>query len=83
MQKTVIINAETNEVSYSYTEQVQEPEITINYDDEVVRLIRLKYDISRELKMINEQFSNPEQYSEYRNYVEDCKQQVREMLEKC
>ena len=47
------------------------------YENKVVALIRKKYNINQELAILRQRDAKPEEYQEYYNYVEQCKEQVK------
>lgn len=48
------------------------------YEERVVELIRLRYDINSELAILRQRDSKPEEFAEYNAYCEECKQQAKE-----
>lgn len=50
------------------------------YEDRVVELIRLRYDVNAELAILRQRDSKPEEFTEYNSYCEECKQQAKEEL---
>ena len=50
------------------------------YEDEVNRLIRLKYSLSQELSLLRQKESKADEYQVYYDYVESCKTQAKEKL---
>ena len=55
-------------------------EIAIEYSNEVERLIALKYSHGKEIEVNREKDSKPDKYTEYLDYIEQCKIQARETL---
>lgn len=51
------------------------------YEERVVKLIRLRYDINSELAILRQRDSKPEEFAEYNAYCEDCKIQAKEELQ--
>ena len=43
------------------------------YESEIVRLIRKKYTIDRELAILRQRDEKPEEFAEYNNFVENIK----------
>lgn len=43
------------------------------YEERVVELIRLRYDINEELAILRQRDSKPEEFAEYNAYCEECK----------
>ena len=43
------------------------------YEDEVVRLVRQRYDIEAELAILRQRDEKPDEFGEYYAYVEECK----------
>ena len=50
------------------------------YSNEVERLIALKYSHGKEIEVNREKDSKPDKYTEYLDYIEQCKIQARETL---
>ena len=50
------------------------------YEERVVELIRLRYDINSELAILRQRESKPEEFAEYNAYCEECKIQAKEQL---
>ena len=50
------------------------------YEERVVDLIRLRYDINAELAILRQRDSKPEEFAEYNAYCEECKLQAKEEL---
>lgn len=48
------------------------------YEERVVELIRLRYDINAELAILRQRDSKPEEFDEYNAYCEECKIQAKE-----
>lgn len=62
-----------------YTARKQE-EDKIKYKREVERLIALRYDLRDELAIQRQQITKPEEYKEYYDYVELCKQEAKNAI---
>ena len=52
------------------------------YDAEVERLIALRYSFGKEIEVNRERDSKPAQFAAYMAYVEECKRQAKDKLEK-
>ena len=52
------------------------------YDAEVERLIALRYSFGKEIEVNREHDTRPEQFAAYMAYVEECKRQAKDKLEK-
>ncbi len=68
-----------NEVAYeAYMSEHQELELKVAYVTRTVELIRQKYGANDEYKILREYIGQQktEQFDEYNNYVEQCKQQA-------
>ena len=52
------------------------------YDAEVERLIALRYSFGKEIEVNRERDSKPAQFAAYMAYVEECKRQAKDTLEK-
>ena len=50
------------------------------YEERVVDLIRLRYDVNAELAILRQRDSKPEEFAEYNAYCEECKLQAKEEL---
>ena len=50
------------------------------YENKIVALIRQKYNVNQELAILRQRDSKPQEYQEYYNYVEQCKEQVKNEL---
>ena len=51
------------------------------YEGEIVKLIRKKYTVDNELAILRQRDEKPEEFAEYNEYVEACKQYVKGMTE--
>ena len=51
------------------------------YESEITQLIRLRYSLDEELAILRQRDSNPDKFAEYNVYAEQCKAQVRQLLE--
>ena len=47
------------------------------YENKVVALIRQKYNVNQELAILRQRDTKPIEYQEYYDYVEQCKEQVK------
>lgn len=67
------------EAGYEIREvEIPEPTpIQPTYEERVVELIRLRYDINSELAILRQRDSKPEEFAEYNAYCEECKVQAR------
>ena len=52
-------------------------ELLMKKEDEIVKLIRKKYNVNQELAILRQRDTKPLEYQEYYNYVEQCKKQVK------
>ena len=50
------------------------------YENKVVALIRQKYNVNQELAILRQRDTKPIEYQEYYDYVEQCKEQVKNEL---
>ena len=48
------------------------------YEERVVELIRLRYDVNAELAILRQRDSKPEEFAEYNAYCEECKIQAKD-----
>lgn len=48
------------------------------YEERVVELIRLRYDVNAELAILRQRDSKPEEFAEYNSYCEECKRKIKE-----
>lgn len=44
-----------------------------DYEDDVVRLVRQRYDVEAELAILRQRDEKPDEFGEYYDYVEECK----------
>ena len=59
-----------------YVPYTQE-ELILKQEDEIVKLIRQKYNINQELAILRQREVKPEEFADYNEYVEQCKKQVK------
>ena len=52
----------------------------LSYEDKIVALIRKKYNVNQELAILRQRDTKPEEFAEYNEYVEKCKEQVKNEL---
>ena len=50
------------------------------YENKIVALIRKKYNVNQELAILRQRDTKPLEYQEYYDYVEQCKEQVKNEL---
>ena len=50
------------------------------YSSEITKLIRKKYSLDRELAILRQRDSKPEEFAEYNSYAEECKTQIKQLL---
>ena len=50
------------------------------YENKIVALIRQKYNVNQELAILRQRETKPLEYQEYYDYVEQCKEQVKNEL---
>lgn len=62
-------------------EEQSTDEIVIPYEEKVVSLIREKYSVDDELAIQRQRDSKPEEFKEYFDYCEECKQKAKEEAE--
>lgn len=53
---------------------------SLSYERIVVMLIREKYSIDDEFALLRQEYIKQDEYQEYFNYVESCKQQAKEFI---
>ena len=51
------------------------------YGSMVEKKIRLRYSLSAELGILRQQFTKPEEFAQYDEYVEQCKAEAKKELE--
>jgi hypothetical protein len=51
------------------------------YGDMVNAMIRSRYTVSEELALLRQKDDKPEEYTDYYNFVEECKQAVKAEME--
>lgn len=59
-------------------EKIEVP--VINYDDLVNYLIKLKYSDSKEFAILRQRDEKPEEFQEYNEYCNICKQKAKELI---
>ena len=47
------------------------------YENKIVALIRQKYNVNQELAILRQREAKPQEFAEYNEYVEQCKEQVK------
>ena len=57
----------------------KETEAKIEYENKIVTLIRKKYNINQELAILRQRDTKPQEFAEYNAYVEQCKNQVKNL----
>ena len=50
------------------------------YENKIVALIRQKYNVNQELAILRQRDAKPQEFAEYNEYVEQCKEQVKNEL---
>ena len=55
----------------------KETEAKIEYENRIVTLIRKKYNVNQELAILRQRDTKPQEFAEYNEYVEQCKEQVK------
>ena len=64
-------------------EEAKKHEIPMSsYDELVDQEIRKKYTVSQEFAILRQKDEKPEEYAEYFAYCEECKNLIKEMLNK-
>ena len=58
----------------------KETEAKIEYENKIVALIRKKYNVNQELAILRQRDTKPQEFAEYNEYVEQCKEQVKNEL---
>ena len=48
------------------------------YEERVVALIRLRYDMNAEFAILRQRDSKPDEFAEYNAYCEECKRKIKE-----
>lgn len=59
---------------YNARKQKQDNE---EYENKIVSLIRKKYNVNQELAILRQRDAKPQEFVEYNEYVEQCKEQVK------
>lgn len=67
------------QVTEATTENIVEV-VIVKYEEEVNRLIRLKYSLSEELSILRQKESKQDEYNEYYNYCEECKSLAKDYI---
>lgn len=79
--KTIIPPTDEQLIAAGYEiREVEIPEPTPyvpTYEERVVELIRLRYDINSELAILRQRDTKPEEFAEYNAYCEECKIQAK------
>ena len=70
--------AEMEEVQERYNKEYWS---TVDYSDAVNDEIRKKYSDSQEFAILRQKDEKPDEYEEYFNYCEDCKNYVKSQIE--
>lgn len=52
----------------------------LEYEDEIVKLIREKYSLNAEIAIIRQKETKPDEYYEWFEYCEQCKNKIKEKL---
>lgn len=50
------------------------------YESEIVRRIRQRYSVNQELAILRQRDEKPEEFAEYNEYVEACKEAVKTLM---
>lgn len=50
------------------------------YENMIIRKIRSKYTVNQELAILRQRDSKPEEFADYNTFVEQCKLEVKELL---
>ena len=50
------------------------------YENKIVTLIRQKYNVNQELAILRQRDAKPQEFAEYNEYVEQCREQVKNEL---
>ena len=61
-------------------EKEQEERAIAEYENAIVSLIRVKYNLNQELAILRQRDAKPDEFAEYNAYVEQCKQDVKNNL---
>lgn len=51
------------------------------YESEIIRKIRTKYTVNQELAILRQRDTKPVEFSEYNDFVEKCKEEVKKELQ--
>lgn len=60
--------------------EIVNKEKLIKYENKIVALIRQKYNVNQELAILRQRDAKPQEFAEYNEYVEQCKEQVKNEL---
>lgn len=80
---TININAQTGEVTETYTEPIEMPTYVptrADYEHLVDQKIRQRYSPSQELAIHRQKDKKPEEWQTYYDYCEQCKIEAKEEL---
>lgn len=67
-------------ITVTWEEYTPEPAPEPSYEDQVVALIRERYDQDDESALERQRLTKPEEFEEYFAYCEECKKQVKQKL---
>lgn len=67
-------------ITVTYEEFTPEPAPEPSYEDQVVALIRERYDHDDESALERQRLTKPEEFEEYFAYCEECKKRVKQKL---
>ena len=76
-----VISDFNNDLSFSIDKYKsrKETEAKIEYENKIVSLIRKKYSVNQELAILRQRDTKPQEFTEYNEYVEQCKEQVKNL----
>lgn len=63
-------------IEAGYVWEETEP-ILPTYEEKVVELIRLRYNLNQELAILRQRDSKPDEFAEYNTYCEECKSKAK------
>ena len=68
-----------NDLTFSIEKYNARKQVLANevYENKVVTLIRKKYNINQELAILRQRDTKPQEFAEYNEYVEKCKEKIK------
>ena len=80
VKRTIVKAEELDEWDEVPATDVAAEDNRAQYETRVEELIRGRYSVGQEFAILRQQHSKPEEYTEYFNFCESCKEQARKEL---